>query len=279
MSVTINLIGSGRVGQTICHLASRSGRYQVQDIYNRNIVKAGEAAAFIGTGRVVGKIGDMQPADLWIVTVPDSAIADAATQLAGLGLAPSVALHCSGFLRADDMVALAQEGWMLASAHPVFSFADPSVSVEHFAGTLVGTEGDTVAVARARELFEAAGARTFQIVSSSKVLYHGAAVIANNLTTVLQALAREAWAEAGVSEGTICELHEGLLRSTLENVIRLGPKAALTGPAARGDTRVVTEQKLAIAQWHPAAGDVYALLSEMAANLKTGGGTRPGQER
>lgn len=279
MSMTINLIGSGRVGQTICRLGSQSGSYQVQDIYNRNIGTAKEAAAFIGAGRAVETIGDMHPADLWLVTVPDGAIASVAAQMATFGLAPSVALHCSGFLRADEMAALAQEGWMLASAHPVFSFADPSVSVEHFARTLVGTEGDPGAVAQARELFEAAGARTFEILSSSKALYHGAAVIANNLTTVLQALAREAWAEAGVSEDTICELHEGLLRSTLENVLRLGPQAALTGPAARGDTRVVTEQKAAIAQWHPAAGEVYALLSEMAANLKSGGGTRPGQER
>ncbi len=253
MSLKINLIGSGRVGQTVCRLAARSGLYTIQDIYNRNIAKANEAAAFIGAGRAVGSIGEMVPADLWLITVPDTAIAEAAAQLASLELAPCVALHCSGFLPAKEMAALMQQGWMLASAHPVFSFADPSVLCYAIRGNIGRNRRRRGAVALANDLFEAAGARTFSIRSDSKAIYHGAAVIANNLTTVLQALAREAWVQAGVPEDTIGALHEGLLRSTLENVLKLGPQSALTGPAARGDRRVVAEQWAAIAQWHPAA--------------------------
>ncbi len=71
-------------------------------------------------------------------------------------------------------------------------------------------------------LFEAVGAGTFGIRSDSKAIYHGAAVIANNLTTVLQALAREAWGQAGVPEDTIGALHEGLLRSTWKMFSDLG---------------------------------------------------------
>lgn len=250
MAQKINLVGAGRVGQTLCHLGMRSGDWQVQDIVTRSADTP--AAAFIGGGRVVANISEARPADLWLITVPDTQIAATAGALAALDLPPSVALHCSGFLPATEMAALT--GWRLASAHPVFSFADPAVAVSHFPGTLVGVEGEALDTVRA--FFAATGARCFDVRSEAKAIYHGAAVIANNLTTVLQALAQEAWAQAGVPPEVMGELHAGLLRSTVGNVLTLGPQAGLTGPAARGDQRVVTEQQAAIAAWHPAAGEV-----------------------
>lgn len=271
--VTLNLIGGGKVGQTIGRLLQDSGRYAVQDVLNRTLQKAAEARAFIGAQRAVGEISEMRPADLWLITVPDGMIASIAGDLARACPTPSVALHCSGFFPAAEMRPLGEAGWQLASAHPVTSFADPAVSVARFAGTLVGVEGDAVAVAAARALFEAINARCFAVRSDAKAIYHGAAVIANNLTTVLQALALECWAEAGVSDEVVHELHAALLRSTVENVLTLGPQAGLTGPAARGDMRVVTEQQAILARWHPQAGEVYRSLSEMAARLKRTGQT------
>lgn len=270
MARTINLVGAGRVGQTLCHLAAQSDGWQVQDIVTRSADKAGQAAAFIRGGRPLTSLSEARPADLWLITVPDTQIAATAADLAALGRTPSLALHCSGFLPATEMAALA--GWRLASAHPVFSFADPAVSVRHFAGTLVGIEGEALDLVRA--FFAATGARCFDLRSEAKAIYHGSAVIANNLTTVLQALAQEAWGEAGVPLEVMSELHAGLLRSTVENVLTLGPQAGLTGPAARGDLRVVTEQQAAVAAWHPQAGEVYRLLSTMAMTLKAKGHTR-----
>ncbi len=275
MVVKLNLIGAGRVGQTICHLANRSGAYHIQDIASRDMIKTNAAIAFIGGGHAVANLDDMRPADIWLLTVPDSQIAATAAQLTGHG--PSCALHCSGFLPATEMQPLANVGWHLASAHPVYSFADPAVAVAHFAGTQVGIEGDPPATQAAQGLFSTIGAQCFAVRSEAKAIYHGAAVFANNLTTVLQALAREAWAEAGLTPAVIDDLHQGLLRATVENILRLGPQAGLTGPAARGDLRVVNAQHAAIVAWHPKAGAVYQLLSDMAANLKVCGTTRPDQ--
>lgn len=270
----VNLIGAGRVGQTVCHLLQRSGRYRVQDIVARSSASAQAAADFIGAGAARTDITALRPAEIWLLTVPDTQIAATAASLAAAAYAPAIALHCSGFLPASEMAPLSKAGWQLASAHPVYSFADPAVAVRHFAGTPVGIEGDAPAIAVAEALFAATGAQCFALRSEAKAIYHGAAVIANNLTTVLQALAQEAWAEAGLSPEMIRAVHPALLRSTVENVLTLGPQAGLTGPAARGDLRVVHEQQAAIAGWHPAAGEVYRLLSTMAAELKATGQTR-----
>lgn len=273
-TVTLNLVGAGNVGQTLCHLLARAGVCDVQDITNRTPQKAVDAAAFIGAGRPVVAMQDMRPADIWLITVSDTSIAKVAADLAACDHPPAIAVHCSGFLPAAEMAPLGVKGWHLASAHPVASFADPTVSVTQFRDTYCGLEGDDAAVATLGPLLSAIGAQCFEIRSDAKAIYHAAAVLSNNLTTVLQALALEAWAKAGVPADATHALHTALLKSTVENTLALGPQAALTGPAARGDMDVVTRQHAAVAAWHPEAGRAYDVLSTMATRLKQTGKTR-----
>jgi predicted short-subunit dehydrogenase-like oxidoreductase (DUF2520 family) len=271
---TLNLVGAGNVGQTLCHLIARAGVCDVQDITNRTPKRAVEAAQFIGAGRPAASVQDMRPADIWLITVSDTAIASVASDLAASGHPPAIAIHCSGFLPASEMAPLGESGWHLSSAHPVASFADPTVSITQFRDTYCGLEGDKTAVATLEPLLTAIGARCFPVRSDAKAIYHAAAVLSNNLTTVLQALALEAWQEAGVPAEATHALHAALLKGTVENTLALGPQAALTGPAARGDTDVVARQHAAVTAWHPEAGRVYDALSTMATRLKRTGKTR-----
>ena len=80
----------------------------------------------------------------------------------------------------------------LASVHPVLTFADPATSVQQFEGTLCGCEGNELALGFVEDLLKEIGAIPFRIRSDSKSLDHAAAVISNNFTVVLQAVAREA---------------------------------------------------------------------------------------
>jgi predicted short-subunit dehydrogenase-like oxidoreductase (DUF2520 family) len=269
----VNLVGAGNVGQTLSRLAAESGRYDIQDISNRTHAKAESAVDFVGSGTAVEHIRDMRPAEIWLLTTSDNQIEHVAVELARNAPGPSVAIHCSGFHTAEALAPLRPAGWDLASAHPVYSFADPETAIGRFPGTLCALEGDRLAVSEIQDFMEAIGAQTFEIQSKSKILYHGAAVITNNLTTVLQALALETWEQAGVPEHVRAELHAELLRNTVDNVLQLGSQSALTGPAARGDHEVVQAQAAAIANWHETAGAVYASLSEMAVALKTLGRT------
>ena len=277
MTMTVNLVGTGRVGRTLLRRLAVCDGVTVNSVASRCFESALAAVDEAGVG-ISCQIKDMTPADLWFLTVPDTKIGDVAADIAGRALAPSVAVHCSGFYRADVMAPLGRAGWRLASAHPMLSFADPMVSAERFPGTWVGIEGEADAVPVAAEVFEALGARTFPIASQGKALYHAAAVITNNFTTVLQAVALEAWAKAGVPADVARDLNATLLRSTVENIEKFGPAEALTGPAARGDRDVVTEQGRQVAEWRPDAGFLYELLSKMAVNLKTTGATSDDQD-
>jgi predicted short-subunit dehydrogenase-like oxidoreductase (DUF2520 family) len=42
----------------------------------------------------------------------------------------------------------------------------------------------------------------------------------------------------------------------------------LTGPAARGDAALVQAQGEVVARWNAPAGELYAVLSQLAAELK-----------
>ena len=140
-----------------------------------------------------------------------------------------------------------------------------------FAGTPCGVEGDAMAVDLIEQVLASIGAATFRIPADKKPLYHAAAVFSNNFATVLQAIAREAWQDAGVPDEIAEKLNASLLTATVENVTALGPQAALTGPAARGDTDVLRAQAQAVTAWNPQAGHLYDTFSEMARRLKETG--------
>ncbi len=278
--IKVNLIGAGRVGQTLLRLLYDLPECTVQNILSTRHASSEAAAQFVGAGRAIEAYADLQPADLWLFTVPDTQIATAAANVAhvfkarkGQELAP-IAFHCSGFFAAEEMAPLRKLGWQLASVHPVLTFSDPKTAVRQFPGTFCGIEGDAPALERLKPLLIKMGAQPFPVKSESKSLYHAAAVISNNFTVVLQAIAREAWREAGVPDDVILELNKSLLQATEENVSTLGPQKALTGPAARGDVHVVKQQGEDVAQWHPTAGVLYKDLSRLARALKLKGLTQ-----
>ena len=265
------------MGQTLAALLHQHGVCVVQDLYSRTHASAEQAANFVGAGRVAQSLAHMRAADVWLISVPDGQIAEVAEQLAaaqGQALKNAVVWHNSGFLSAEVLAPLQAVGASTASVHPVLSFATPASAAAQFAGTLCGLEGQPEALAVLRPWVAAIGGQGFEIESAKKPLYHAAAVFCSNFTVVLQGVAQEAWRESGVPAELLAPLTQALLQSSVDNVAKLGPAEALTGPAARGDTAVVQRQAEVVQAWHGQAGEAYALLSDMATRLKRTGRTQ-----
>lgn len=264
---TLNLVGAGRVGKTLGRLWQQAGVLQIQDVLTTSAASAQAAVDFIGAGRAVASAAQMQPADLWLLAVPDRQIAFSAQRLASLGLPPALAFHASGALAAAELAPLRAAGWHCASAHGILSFADPAQALTQFAGTACALEGEASATARLQPLFTAIGAQCFALASEHKLLYHAAAVWATNFLPVLQAQAEALWQHSGLPAELLPGLRERLLRNAVDNLLVLGPAAALTGPAARGDSALVARQGQAIQALDVDAGAAYAALSAMASRL------------
>lgn len=270
---TLNLLGAGRVGQTLGHLWQAQGVLQVQDVLTTSAASAAAAVAFIGAGRAVDTLAAMRPADYWFIAVPDRQIGASAAALAQAQptVPAATVFHASGALPAAELAPLQALGWRIASAHCILSFASPATAVQQFAGTPCALEGDAAAVAALRPLFSAIGAHCFTVPAEQKLLYHAAAVFGTNFLPVLQAAAESLWQHSGVPPELLPRLRATLLRHAVDNVLALGPAGALTGPAARGDSALVQRQGQAVAQWNGSAGAAYAALSELASQLARDG--------
>ncbi len=270
---TLNILGCGRVGSTLGYLWREQGVFLVQDVHNTSATSADQAVQFMGAGRPVQRLGDMRPADLWMVAVPDGQIASATEQLAQHldGAMSTIVFHCSGALASDVMAPLHARACELASAHCILSFSAPSSAVMQFAGTPCALEGDATAKQTLQSAFEAIGANCFELAAKDKMLYHAAAVFATNFLPVLQVVAADLWQSTGMPEELIAPLNASLLQKAVQNIAAQGAAKALTGPAARGDTELVAMQVKAVAEWSTDAGAAYAALSQLASQIAKNG--------
>jgi predicted short-subunit dehydrogenase-like oxidoreductase (DUF2520 family) len=266
---SLNLIGCGRVGQTLSRLWHLQHVFAVQDILTNSLASADAACTSIGAGQPTNSLNTMRAAAVWMVAVPDAQVATVAQQMAArLKHSPAATVfHCSGALDVSALAPLAALGWQTASAHCILSFASVPAALEQFPGTPCALEGDQRACAVLREAFTAIGAQCFDVESKDKVLYHAAAVFATNFLPVLQATAEELWQSTGVPAALIPGLRTSLLRNAVANITANGPRGALTGPASRGDTAAIARQALAVGQWDGPTGAAYTALSTLALRL------------
>ena len=235
----------------------------------RGLASAQHAIDFIGAGRATGSLADMRPANLWMLAVPDREISNVATALSQLTPArpASLAFHCSGALSSGELAGLEQQGWKVASAHCLLSFANPNDAVTQFAGTPCALEGDAQAQEVLSEAFQQIKGHCFPLLAKDKLLYHAAAVFATNFLPVLQATADQLWRDSGMPDAIALQVREKLLHNAVANILSLGPAGALTGPAARGDLALVQRQGEAVSHWDEPSGNAYQALSHLASIL------------
>lgn len=258
---TLNLIGAGHVGRVLGRLLAAQAGFQVQQVLTRSAASARAAVDFIGSGAAVERYDQLQPAAVYLLAVGDDQIQSACAALAqAVPLRGSVVFHCSGALASDQLQAARDAGALVASAHPIRSFADPAAVAAQFTGTFFGIEGDDAALAMLTPALQSIGAQPVPIAASAKTVYHAAAVFASNyMVTVLDAALR-AYQAAGIPELVARQMAQPLATESMANVFRLGAAAALTGPIARGDMATVDRQQRAVSQWDAATGELYRAL-------------------
>ena len=268
---TLNIIGAGRVGRTLTALWFQRKVFAIQSVLNRTLAHARDAVSFIGAGRAVAALPAMQPAGVWLLATPDGEIARTAASLAdsGLGLlrAGDVVFHCSGAMSASDLRTVVPRGVLVASVHPLKSFADPAEALRTFTGTYCSAEGDAAALAVLKPAFEQIGARVAVIDAQFKTVYHAASVMVCNYLTALMEAGLQCYEKAGLPRDTATAMMAPLVRETLDNVLRLGTVNALTGPIARGDHAVVARQLQALRQFNPQLAEIYRVLGVTAVQL------------
>ncbi|HET8798905.1 MAG TPA: DUF2520 domain-containing protein, partial [Thermoanaerobaculia bacterium] len=111
----------------------------------------------------------------------------------------------------------------------------------------------------ARLIAAAIGARLAEVEPGQKALYHAAAVFGANYVAAVLEIAQRLMDRAGVHEakGDLV----ALAHSAIENWRRHEDARRFTGPAARGDSEVVSRH-VELLRNDPQLAEIYALLAE-----------------
>ena len=201
-----------------------------------------------------------------ILAVPDDAIRPLAGVLADAGTIGSqqVVLHLSGVHGQEALGPLVGSRAALGSLHPLQTISDPERAAERLKGAWAAVEGMPRAVEAAERLAQDVGLRPFRIASQAKPMYHAGAVFASNYFVVVEAVAQRLLRHAGLTDAEAWQALRPLVEGTLENLARLGPLGALTGPVARGDEATVRRHVEALTQDDAA---LYRVLGRAALEL------------
>ena len=197
--------------------------------------------------------------DLVLIAVPDAAIADVAAQIQPVET--TVIVHLAGSLGLDVLAPHRRR----AAIHPLVSLPDAETGAERLSSSAwFAVAGDPLA----RQLVTDLGGHAFDVADADRASYHAAACIASNHLVALLGQVERVARTAGVP----FEAYMDLVRATIENVGKLGPAAALTGPAARGDQETIHRHLTALPQDERRA---YLALMAEAQRLVSADGPAP----
>lgn len=278
MRGALAIIGAGRVGRALGKRLHELG-WTIGAVVAQSEASARKAARFIGAGKARSAISrDVLASKLILICTPDDAIAGVAKELGRIGgeeLRGKVVLHTSGALESEALHGVRKCGAAVGSMHPLQSFS--GVAIPPLEGKVFAIEGDPAAVKLAREVARALGGLPVQIAGGSKALYHAAAAFAAGHVLAIEETAARLMMSTGMSRGEAVRALLQLTRQVLENFERLGPRAAWTGPLARGDHGVVAAHLAAMQRFPREFTAAYAALNDLATLVLSSdseGGTR-----
>jgi predicted short-subunit dehydrogenase-like oxidoreductase (DUF2520 family) len=273
---SVSIIGIGRLGGALAIALSRAG-YVIDNLVHRDPSTANSISQLLPSRIRLVSWSSLPPrlgSDVILITTPDPQIAVIAGVLVKRLDGNAIVLHSSGSLSSDVLSALATAGHSTGSMHPLISVSDAPHGADHFANAYFCIEGDDAATEAARSIVSALGGRAFTIDPARKALYHAAAVITSGHFVALIDLAVEMLSRCGIDRKNAQEILLPLVSTTVDNLGKGPPAAALTGSFARADIDAVRRHLAAIddAAMSPAIRDIYLLLGERSLDLAAANG-------
>lgn len=246
----IALVGPGRAGISLALAAAASG-HDVAQVAGRSTTTVTRVAEQLGASAAA--IGDpVGTVDLLLIAVRDDAIEEVAQQVASSLSDESAsgiggAVHLSGLKPVTALAALGEREVPIGSYHPLQTLPTPDAGAARLVGSWAAITADGDLRKRLHEFAASLAAEPFDLEDAAKPTYHAAAAAAANFPLAALTMASDLFAAAGVP----FDAARALVEAVTANAFEIGPRAALTGPVARGDTRTVATQLEAVMRDRP----------------------------
>ncbi|MFN0007105.1 MAG: DUF2520 domain-containing protein [Planctomycetota bacterium] len=238
----VTVLGDGNAGRAFAGaLAARGARVSVWNRRSRRMLPGPDS----GT-------------DLFLFCVRDDAIEAVAGDLARAwrrrGGNPPVALHTSGFHGQTVLRELARAGFATGSIHPLVPLKGAR-SAPDLLGAWFATSASGRAAGMVRRLIAGLGGKQLRLPpgDARKRSWHLAcALVANGAVSLFDLALEHAGPKAAAPLAAMLE--------TVAKRLAGGPRAALTGPTARGEDEVVAGH-LSLLRGRSGDAELYRLLS------------------
>jgi predicted short-subunit dehydrogenase-like oxidoreductase (DUF2520 family) len=275
--VDVSVVGAGRVGTAVAVLLRRAG-HQISAVSGRADTR-GRAAQYLPDVPFLEPAAAAAAGQVVLIGVTDDLIEQVVQDLAAAGgfWPGQWVAHFSGATSLDVLDSAKGVGAGRLSIHPLQTVPDVAAALVRIPGSAIAVTADGEdGFALGERLADDLGGEPFRLPEGDRALYHAAAVFASNYLVAVSGIAASLFGTAGLLDPVRAMIP--LQRGTLDNVERLGPAHALTGPAVRGDAGTIELNLTALAERAPDAIPAYVLLCRTALDLAVRSGRLP-QER
>ena len=243
------LVGAGNVAWHLAPVLQKAG-YDIVQVYSRTMESAGEVADHLGIPGT-DKIQDLsRDADMLLMTVADDAIETVLQDIPGKY--PYI-VHTSGSMPAGILRKHAQHYGVM---YPLMTFTkERPLDMKEVPFFL--ESGDQQIKEILEEMATKISGRVYNILFEERKKLHVAAIIATNFSNHMYHLASEYLQ----NEGLDFEMLKPLIRETTAKALSIPPETAQTGPARRGDSKIINSH-LELLAGNPELQKLYTFVSD-----------------
>jgi len=244
----IVILGAGNVATNLV-FGLRERGFAILQVFSRTRAHAEELAETAGCEAVTDPGQLSKEADIFIISVTDSAIREVADAIKPGNI---LVVHTSGMTSMDILSGSSKKYGVLYSPQ-TFTKADPG-RLDDSPWCIEANDEETTGVLKE---FASAFAGSVHLVSSEqRKIIHTAAVFANNFSNFMYTIAHDLLEASGMP----FELLQPIIRKTARNAGPGNPFLLQTGPAFRGDLESVGRQ-LELLSEHPDFREIYEIIT------------------
>ena len=224
--IKIVLLGAGNVGTHLCRALQNKEGLEIIQWYNRSLNSLEKELVPFA---VTQNLNDIIEADLYIISVSDTAIPAISKALEGKN---GLIAHTAGSIPMEVLGEHQNHGIF----YPLQTFSkQKEVDFNQIPLCLEANQPENLNLLK--KVAQSLGGPVHLIDSAQRKALHVAAVFVNNFTNHLYTIGEE-----------LCKAHkvpfsvlQPLIAETADKIKHLPPSAAQTGPAARGDQKILKD--------------------------------------
>jgi predicted short-subunit dehydrogenase-like oxidoreductase (DUF2520 family) len=206
----------------------------------------------------------LHESEIILLAVQDDTIRSIVKNLAKIpaGWVDKTVLHLAGAVPSNLLHPLRTRGAYTGSLHPLFSFAtDPRENL-NFQNCWFTLESDRIKPEDLEQKLAIKKDRIIPVNKEQKQAVHIASVFYTNFFIALADMSHEIITKSNVWPSRKLPFIKPLILSTIENLTKLGPAEALTGPLSRGDLGTLRHHLRYLEKNHPDLKEAYQLLGK-----------------